>query len=310
MAEKPIICLGSAVWDTIFQVENIPTAGIKVLPSRALQIASGMATSAAITIARLGGNAQLWSRVGDDDIARRFIRDVRGEGVDTGFVRMQPGLTTPFSTVIVDKHGERLVVPYFDPDISADASWLPLDRIAGAGAVLADMRWVEGAVALFQTAKTLGVPAILDADTAPHQDLARLVPMASHVLFSEVALRSYVNANSPGDALMTVARNVGAEVLGVTLGAQGSLIWTRDTGVLQHYATPKIVAADTLNAGDVWHGTFAWGLAQGWPISRIAPVANLAAAMKCEVFGGRLGAPTLEALQQRAQSLGLGVWPS
>ncbi len=310
MAERSIICLGSAVWDTIFQVEDIPTAGIKVLPSRALQIASGMATSAAITIARLGGNAQLWSRVGDDDIARRFIQDVQGEGVDTGFVRMQPGLTTPFSTVIVDKHGERLVVPYFDPDMSADTSWLPLGRIAGAGAVLADMRWVDGAVALFQTAKAHGVPAILDADTAPDQDLARLVPMASHVLFSEVALRSYVNASSPEEALMTVARDVDVQVLGVTLGAQGSLIWTRDAGTLHHYAAPKIVAADTLNAGDVWHGTFAWGLAQDWPIDRIVPTANLAAAMKCEVFGGPTGAPTLKALQQRAQSLGLGVWPT
>jgi sulfofructose kinase len=310
VAERPVICLGSAVWDTIFQVEDIPTAGIKVLPSRALQIASGMATSAAITIARLGGNVQLWSRVGDDDIARRFIRDVQGEGVDTGFVHMQPGLTTPFSTVIVDKMGERLVVPYFDPNMSADTSWLPLDRIAGAGAVLADMRWVDGAVALFQTAKSHGIPAILDADTAPHLDLARLVPMASHVLFSEVALRSYVTASSPEEALMTVAQNVGAKVLGVTLGAKGSLIWTRDAGTLQHYSTPKIVATDTLNAGDVWHGTFAWGLAQGWLIERIVPAANLAAAMKCEVFGGRLGTPTLQALQQRAQSLGLGVWPT
>ncbi|MFM2274851.1 MAG: hypothetical protein RL211_723 [Pseudomonadota bacterium] len=310
MAEKSIICLGAAVWDTIFQVEDIPTAGIKVLASRALQIASGMATSAAITIARLGGNVQLWSRVGDDDIARRFIRDVQGEGVDTGCVHMQPGLTTPFSTVIVDKMGERLVVPYFDPNMSADTSWLPLDRIAGAGAVLADMRWVDGAVALFQTAKSHDIPAILDADTAPHHDLARLVPMASHVLFSEVALRSYITASSPEEALMTVAQNVGAKVLGVTLGAKGSLIWTRDAGTLQHYATPKIVAADTLNAGDVWHGTFAWGLTQGWPISRIVSAANLAAAMKCEVFGGRLGAPTLQALQQRAQSLGLGVWPA
>jgi len=308
VAEKPVICLGSAVWDTIFQVEEIPTAGVKVLPSRALQIASGMATSAAITIARLGGNVQLWSRVGDDDIARRFIRDVQGEGVDTGFVRMQPGLTTPFSTVIVDKMGERLVVPYFDPNMSVDTSWLPLDRIEGAGAVLADMRWVDGAVALFQTAKSHGIPAILDADTAPHHDLARLVPMASHVLFSEVALRSYITASSPEEALMTVAQNVGAKVLGVTLGAKGSLIWTRDAGTLQHYSTPKIVAADTLNAGDVWHGTFAWGLAQGWLIDRIVPAANLAAAMKCEVFGGRLGTPTLQALQQRAQSLGLGVW--
>ena len=47
MQNKKIICLGSATWDTIFQVEVIPSAGIKVLPTRAVQLASGMATSAA-----------------------------------------------------------------------------------------------------------------------------------------------------------------------------------------------------------------------------------------------------------------------
>ena len=66
----------------------------------------------------------------DDDIARRFIQDVQGEGVDTGFVRMQPGLTTPFSTVIVDKHGERLVVPVHVLLIPycAAAAWFALNK--------------------------------------------------------------------------------------------------------------------------------------------------------------------------------------
>jgi len=304
MMDKPVISLGCSVWDTIFQVDAIPAAGIKVLPTRALQMASGMATSAAITIARLGGPVQLWSRVGDDDIARQFLRDVQHEGVDTTFVSRQPGVRTPFSTVIVDKFGERLVVPYFDPGLFAGATELPLERVAGAGAVLADMRWVDGAAALFQAAKAHGIPAILDADTAPAQDLARLVPMASHVLFSEVALRSYVSASSPEDALKTIARQVDAHVLGVTLGERGSLIWTRETGALEHYPSPKIVAVDTLNAGDVWHGTFAWGIAKGWAVGRVALAANLAAAMKCEVFGGCTGAPTLQALQARAEVLG------
>jgi sulfofructose kinase len=304
MNDKPVICLGCAVWDTIFQVEAIPAAGIKVLPSRALQIASGMATSAAITIARLGGPVHLWSRVGDDDIARHFLRNVQSEGVDTSCVSMQPGLRTPFSSVIVDKFGERLVVPYFDSGLFSGATELPLEHVASAGAVLADMRWVDGAAAVFQAAKAHGVPAILDADTAPVQDLVRLVPMASHVLFSEVALRSYVNASSTEEAMKTVAGRIDAHVLGVTLGEHGSLIWTRDTGQLAHYPSPKIVAVDTLNAGDVWHGTFAWGLAKGWPVGRLARAANLAAAMKCEVFGGCTGAPTLQALQARAQALG------
>jgi sugar/nucleoside kinase (ribokinase family) len=36
-------------------------------------------------------------------------------------------------------------------------------------------------------------------------------------------------------------------------------------------------------------------------------VANLAAAMKCEVFGGRLGTPTLAELAKRAKALGQAI---
>jgi sulfofructose kinase len=57
--------------------------------------------------------------------------------------------------------------------------------------------------------------------------------------------------------------------------------------------TIPIVARDTLNAGDIWHGTYVYGLVQGWAPERTVRIANAAAAIKCERFGGRLGAPGL-----------------
>jgi ribokinase len=63
---------------------------------------------------------------------------------------------------------------------------------------------------------------------------------------------------------------------------------------------PVVKAVDTLGAGDVWHGAFTWGLVTGLPMPEIVQWANLAAAMKCEVFGGVTGTPTLAQLQLRA----------
>lgn len=304
---KPIICLGSAFWDTIFQVDAIPSAGIKVLPSRAVQAASGMATSAAITIARLGGQVQLWSRVGADDTGQRFIRELQQERVNTEWLRAMAGTQTPFSSIIVDRRGERVVIPFADPAVPADTSWLPLGQVADACAVLVDVRWVEGAVALLHEARRCGVPAILDADTAAFEVLNQLVPLATHVLFSEPALQIFCPHESADAALLEVASRYDHAVVGVTQGAQGAAIWARDWGAVRHFTAPSIKPVDTLNAGDIWHGTFAWGLARQWPIDRIVRWANVAAAMKCEVFGGRLGAPTLEALVSRAETLGLGL---
>ncbi len=307
MTNKPIICLGSAFWDTIFQVDAIPSAGIKVLPTRAVQAASGMATSAAITIARLGGQVQLWSRVGADETGQRFIRQLQHEGVNTDWLRPMAGTETAFSSIIVDRFGERVVIPFSDPKIPADPSWLPLGQVPAASAVLVDVRWVEGAVALLSEAKRCGIPAILDADTATFEVLSQLVRHATHVLFSEPALRIVCGDQSVDEALQDVAKRHDLAAVGVTLGALGAAIWTRETGAVQHISTPSIKAVDTLNAGDVWHGTFAWGLCRKWPVEKIVRLANLAAAMKCEVFGGRLGAPTLSELAARAEKTGLDL---
>jgi sugar/nucleoside kinase (ribokinase family) len=303
MSDKHIICLGSALWDTILSVDHIPPHGGKVLPTIAIQAASGMATVAAVTIARLGGQVSLWSRIGDDHTGQMFIEDLAHEGVDTDAVRRVPNVRTPFSTILVDRNGERLVVPYFDPALDTDTGWLPLHEIVDAGAVLCDMRWLQGAELLFSQAKRLGIPTILDADVAPVEDLRAMMPLADHVLLSEPALHSLSDEPSPEAALMEVASTLSAQVIGVTLGAKGSIIWQNSggAGTLRHFPAISVLARDTLNAGDVWHGTYAYGVARGWDLARTVHAASVAAAMKCEHFGGRAGAPHLAQLLERLE---------
>jgi sulfofructose kinase len=305
MHQKPVICLGCAFWDTIFKVDRIPSYGTKVLPEKAVQAASGMATAAAVTIARLGGNVELWARIGDDPAGDSFLRDLSRESVRVDRVRRVQGAHTAFSTILVDSEGERLVVPYTDPSLDPDPSWLPLHEVAGAAAVLVDMRWLEGARALLAEARSHKVPTILDADIAPPDALREMIALANHVLFSEPALLSLASNATPRDALMEIAAGLEADVVGVTLGAAGSLIWQSSTsaaGAVNEYPSLPIHAVDTLNAGDVWHGTYAYGLVNNWGVAQAAQIANVAAAMKCEHFGGWLAAPGLSELLERSRS--------
>ncbi|MDE1164874.1 MAG: PfkB family carbohydrate kinase [Pseudomonas sp.] len=298
---KPIICLGCALWDTILRVDHIPSDGGKIFPHQAVQAASGMAPAAAVSIARLGAPVSLWARIGADATGAMLVDDLRHRGVAVDGIRQVVGGRTPFSTILVDRRGERLVVPYIDPSLDADPGWLPLHEIAGAGAVLCDMRWVQGAQVAFSEARRCGVPTVLDADVAPVADLWALMPLADHVLFSEPALHSLVGQATPEQALSMIAEQLDAQVIGVTLGAQGALIWQRggEGGKLSRFAAPSIQAVDTLNAGDVWHGTYAYGLVHGWTLASTVRAANVAAALKCEVFGGHAGAPGLEQVLAR-----------
>ena len=303
MDRKPVICLGCAFWDTIFKVDHIPGHGTKLLPERAVQAASGMATAAAVTLARLGAPVELWARVGDDATADAFLRQISSEGVGTEQVRRVPGARTAFSTILVDPAGERLVVPYTDPSLDDDPTWLPLEAVARAGAVLVDVRWVEGAEALLREARRLGVPTILDADIAPADILRRLMVLADHVLFSEPALMSIASGPDHRAAVMGISSQCDARVIGVTLGERGAVVFDRrEPDTLMSFGAPKIRAVDTLNAGDVWHGTYAYGLVSGWTLGRTIAMSNLAAAMKCEHFGGRLGSPTLAQLTERSRA--------
>ena len=294
-SEGRVICIGGVLWETSFLVDEIPGRGVKLLPRGMQQIASGMAVSAAAAIARLGHPVELWSLVGQDANGRACLDNLAADGIDVGHLLRLPEARTPVSTILVDPAGERLVVPYFDPRLYAAPVALPLERLEKAGAVLVDMRWADAGEVAMRHARSLGVPTVLDADLAPPDLLRRLMPLADHVLLSEVALDALSGGQPPAGALRgLVAELPGAAVVGVTLGPEGALVWERAApDSLQSFPAERIRAVDTLNAGDIWHGAYVHGLVRGLGTGERVRFAHAAAAIKCERPGGRLGAPTL-----------------
>lgn len=284
-----VICLGAITQDTLFQVPSIPPAPAKVLPTACVRGAAGMATSAATAAARVGGRVALWGRLGDDAAGDAIIAELAVEGIDLTDVKRVSGVGSPIATILIDPAGERLVIPWYDPALGADADWLPLRKVAGAGAAMADVRWPDGAAALLAAARAAGVPALLDADVGPADVLARLVPLADHALFSEPALLSYARLPDPLEALKKIASGHPG-LVGVTRGADG-FYWV-ENGAIRHVEAPKVIAVDTLAAGDVFHGVYALIIAKGGSVAEAGRLGCIAASLKCTRFGGRLGAPS------------------
>jgi sulfofructose kinase len=286
-----ILCLGMSALDAIYQVPAIPSTPTKVLATEFTECGGGMAANASVAVARLGGEACYWGRVGDDALGTRILGQLIAEGVDVTAVRRIPGCVSPSAAILVDDHGERLVCAYNDPRLDADPSWLPLERISDYHAVLADVRWPAGAAAVFDAAKRYGLPTVFDGDVGPRDALVDLAHRATHVVFSQPGLAHASGRLAPGDGLAEIARSVRG-LVGVTLGADGFL-W-REGARERRIPAPRVVAIDTLAAGDVWHGAFTLGLAEGWDVATAGRFANAAAAIKCSRVGGRLGAPSRE----------------
>lgn len=290
-----ILFCGATTLDTIFRVDAIPNGPGKVLPRQMAVVAHGMAASAAATAARLGARSALFSRLGDDEYGRRICDDLTSAGVDCAGVRLFPGVASSLCTVIVDEDGERLVVPYYDARLPGDPGWLPLEAVAEADAVQVDVRWPEGAAALLDAARNADIPAVLDADIGPRDVLMDLARRASHVVFSEPGARLTSGMEDAEEALTRLSGELDGFVA-ITLGERGC-IWMEGDAV-RRAAGHRVRAVDTLAAGDVFHGSFTWALAQGAVVAECIAIANAAAAIKCQTFGGRLGAPDRDQLRQ------------
>ncbi len=282
-----VVAVGLAVMDKIFTVAEMPASPIKVFASSYAEIGGGPAATGSVAVARLGGTVDLWTRVGGDDIGRRIVQELRDWGV-TPVVRPQAGIASNVSGVIIDPHGERMIISFTDPALDPDPSWLPLDELS-ADAVLADVRWPEGSLLALRRARALGIPTILDADLAPTDVLDALLPHADFAIFSEPAMARYAATTDRAEALAHCRGKCGG-VVGVTVGAEGFL-WLED-GRLRQHSGFAVAVVDTLGAGDVFHGAFALAIAEGRAIAEAAAFANAASALKCTRPGGRAGIPT------------------
>lgn len=283
-----VTCVGISVWDLVFRVERFPAAPGKYRALDRREVGGGVAANAAVTVAALGGDASLVSAVGDDPTGVRIIGDLIAHGVETAAVRRVGGRESPCSAVFVDASGERWIVNHASTDLF-DRAEVPTDAdFDGADAVLADMRWPDGAMAAFHAARKRGVPAVLDCDHDP-TDHPEVLAGSTHAVFSLPTLSDYVGVADPAGAL-EAATGITDGMPIATAGDRGVYWW--EDGVHHHLPALEVEVVDTLGAGDVFHGAFALALAEGRSVADGLAWAGAAAALKCTRFGGRAGIPT------------------
>jgi sulfofructose kinase len=285
-----LICLGHAALDHIYRIEVFPPAPVKLRALAALEVGGGMAATAAVAAVRLGGRVAFWGRIGDDRAGEVIRAGLANEGVDVAGLRRISGAVSSTSAIIVDAAGERLIVNHRGEGLPADPSWLPLGAVAAADAVLADLRWPEGALALFRAARAAGVPTVLDIDTDPGPQLAALLRLTDHAVFSTLGLDEFAPGAEVSEAL-AAAHAAGARIPGVTRGADG-FRWRDPDGAVRHQLGFAVQAIDTTGAGDAFHGAYALAVAERQPLGAAARFAAAVAALKCARPGGRAGLPT------------------
>lgn len=292
---KHLLCVGHIALDLIFSVSEFPTHPTKTPAHRHHRGIGGMSGNAAVALARLGAQVDFCGPVGQDETADLFEQVLRAEGVGVAGLRRVQGASSSVSSIIVDRHGERMIFNAKGSALDAPGAFDPA-VLDGIDFVLVDPRCPLWAEAALREARRRGIPSMLDGEVSPRADLQRLVPLADWRVFSEPGLRAWQDGE-PEALMRALAAQDRSRRVVRTLGAQG-LQWCDAQGQLQQL--PAVQAGpvvDTLGAGDVFHAALGLALAEGQAERDALRFASAAAALKCSRPDGIAGAPTRAEVQ-------------
>jgi sulfofructose kinase len=260
-----VLTLGWACLDQRYYIEQFPPTHSRTGVLRYREAIGGPAAVAAMALARLGAEAHLVSRRGDDAAGERLQEMLEAERVRPHF---QLGSATPVSAVLVTPDGERYIFPY-RPELPDELVLNTEKLLKNADALLLDGRWASAGYGLGQAARERGIPVILDLDRDRDDDWM-LTQVSTHVVASEEL------AQKKGGVDALLAQLQALKVFAaVTLGAEGVAY------VGGRVAAHKVHVRDTTGAGDVFHGAFTLAVAEGKGEVAALEFAAAVAALHC-----------------------------
>jgi sulfofructose kinase len=286
-----VVCAGLAVIDYVFAIER-PTWGLKARATAFSAVVGGCAANGTVTVSRLGARARLVAALGGpaevDGTGDQILAWLAREHVDCSGIQRMPGVTSPLSSILIDRAGERSIVTYRDPHFLPAPPADPDALVAGAAAVLVDGHLPDFVLPLVMAARQRGISVVVDLEkNNPGTELLRKV--CSHLVFSADGARDTAGTDKLELALRRIAKQTDAFVA-VTNGSE-DMLFMKD-GEPQRLPAFTVKAVDTLAAGDVFHAAFALALAERRSGRDALRFASAVAALKCTRFGGIAGAPT------------------
>lgn len=288
-ALKPVkgLFLGLATIDLQYLLESYPAANTKTKAQAFTMQTGGPAANAAMTFSHLGGRARLYTLIGQHPFRAYMLDEFARFGVEV--VDMADGLPyqPPLSSVVTaSATGSRTIfngpLPHRFATTGAEPPWVGSET---PDVVVIDgfLHPAAGAMASHFAAR--GVPVVLDGgswkDATP--ELLEIVDVA---ICSETF---HPPGHSPGmstpEKVMADLGRRGVEHVAVTRGER-PILYRTEGGVVE-LPVPRVEAVDTLGAGDIFHGAFAYYFARGSQFADALDRAGAVAARSCRSFGTR-----------------------
>ena len=226
-----VVGVGSAGVDYLASIAAFPKPDQKLRTDAFETQGGGNCGNALTAVARLGLRPSILTKLSDDGAGKAILDELRDDGVDTAHVVIEPGKSSPFTYIIVDREGSTRTCihtpgPEFAPKEMPAAA---IDRLLdGAALCYFDGRLTEVAIEVAKVAKARGVPVLVEGERL-RDNLPTLLAMGDYVCTSaNYPQDSNPDAENFEDAMVAMASKLtDAKAIVTTLGSRGAVCLRR-----------------------------------------------------------------------------------
>jgi len=273
----------------------------------------GSAANTIIAVAQLGGNSFYSCRIGNDETGDFYLKDLHQEGVHSNLesTNREEGITGK-CIVMITPDADRSMNTFLGITSELTESLIDSKAIAESkylyieGYLASSPTAVQTAVKCIEIAKQNNVKVAFSlSDPAMVQfcreGLDAMLSTGVDLLFCnhDEAL-AYTGCETVDEAAKHLS-NIATQ-FAITVGADGALVF--DGSLLKKIEGFKADAVDTNGAGDLFAGSFLYGITKGHSIDSSAKLANYASSKLVTSFGPRLTKRHLNEVIEYAKSIG------
>jgi len=295
-----ITVLGIFVADLCFIGKEIPNIG-QTQTGDIFQIGpGGKGSNQAITVAKLSGDVNFISRLGDDEYGRMALEIYKSNNVKTDSIIKDKNEKTGVAGIFIDQNGNNSinVITGAANNISKKDIDNNLDRIKNSKIFLTQLEIpIDVTIYALKKAKDFNCITILNPAPASIID-NQYFKLIDFFTPNEKEAEFYLNKKIENEEDIKKAAkdllNLGIKNVIITLGEKGAFFKNNDEEYFVKPYTFIDEVVDTTGAGDVFNGALAIALSSNKSIKEAIIFANKVAAISTTKLGAANSIPTID----------------
>ena len=275
------IFVGLSTVDVIYGVDEFPSANRKVVAVSQDVYVGGPATNASITFGHLGGTPTLVTVVGRHASANLVREELQRYSIR--LIDLNPGFddVPVISSISVNKSGERNIISANATRVNVLDAQVDEAVFMQTSVVLVDGHYMQACQLWARAAHARGIRVVFDAGSWKHGTEELLKSVDTAICSADFLPPACANE----DDVLNYLKNYGVKNIAITKGAESVRFVSDDSsGVVQ---VPQVQVADTMGAGDIFHGAFCYYSSIGLGFAEALGEATRIAAESCRFRGTR-----------------------